>query len=70
MIEIIKQGTLPGDVPYECTCQHCKTHFRFIRSDALPTSDQRDGDYLSLACPFCERNCAVAVLQPPRPVKK
>jgi len=56
-VEIIKRGDLPGDPTHVVTCRHCKTEFRFNESDAREITDWRDGDYLEIACPVCNRNC-------------
>lgn len=52
-IEVIKRGVLPEDQPYEATCRNCHSQIRFLRSDARLTFDQRDGDFLTVACPVC-----------------
>ena len=56
-IEIIEIGQKPGDKQYEVQCRACRTKFTFSRSDAKYTSDQRDGDFVSIKCPLCETMC-------------
>lgn len=60
MVEIIKQGQLPGDKIKRCTCRTCSTEFVFKVSEAKYNSDQRDGDFLSIPCPLCRNACITA----------
>lgn len=53
-MEIIERGVLPNDRKYTCTCNTCKTKFRFNRDEAKFVSCQRDGDYLTIPCPVCK----------------
>lgn len=69
-VKIIQQGTLPELRPYRCECTHCRTVFEFLRSDAEYVSDQRDGDFLRIDCPFCGKACTVSALTPQRPSKR
>jgi len=52
-IEVLTRGIAPLDVTYEVWCQCCRSHLRFKRQDATPSSDQRDGDALKITCPVC-----------------
>lgn len=65
-MRIIEQGRLPESQTYEVTCRHCRTRFEFARGEAKHNHDQRDGDYLSIACPLCKYECTTPVAQPPR----
>ena len=56
MVTIIKQGSLPEDRLFETTCSHCGTIFTFQRKEADYRSDQRDGEYLIISCPYCNRS--------------
>lgn len=60
-MRIIEQGRLPESQAYECTCRHCRTRFEFARGEAKYNDDQRDGDYLSIPCPLCKKECTHAV---------
>lgn len=52
-VEIIERGQLPSETVYDATCGNCRTKIRFKRGDAKYFFDQRDGDFLSIACPVC-----------------
>lgn len=60
-MEIIVRGKLPEEDEYEATCYRCRTVFRFQRVEARYVSDQREGDYLSIACPVCKAKNSVDV---------
>jgi hypothetical protein len=59
MVEIITRGQIPGERVRTCTCQNCKTVFRFKHSEGEYSSDQRDGDAVKINCPVCNRLCWV-----------
>lgn len=63
-IEIIQRGTLPGERQHQTRCGACQTIFSFGETDARRISDQRDGDYLTLPCPVCQRPVNKAVHSP------
>jgi len=60
-MEIIKRGIKPSEKQYEATCRNCDTQIRFFAAEAVRKSDQRDGDYLSIACPVCDRDIYLSV---------
>jgi len=60
-MKIIKQGVDPKTHVYRCTCFICETEFEFKKKEAKYNSDQRDGDYLSIDCPTCKKNCTIDV---------
>lgn len=60
-MKIIKQGKLPEDKTYSGECNHCECEFEFQAKEAKYTTDQRDGDFYSIACPTCRRPVCVAV---------
>lgn len=68
-IEVIERGNLPEDQPYDATCNHCRSKLRFLRKDAKFTSDQRDGDFLTIACPVCSHPVHTAANRPSRPTR-
>lgn len=57
MVVIIRHGELPEEKSYETTCRHCNTIFVFERHEARLVRDQRDGDFLKIACPLCKTKC-------------
>lgn len=59
-IEVINRGHLPENDQFEAKCNHCKSDLRFLRSDARFTSDQRDGDFVTVDCPVCSHAVHVA----------
>lgn len=63
MVEIITRGQIPGERVHTCTCQTCKTVFRFKESEGEYSSDQRDGDAVKIACPVCASVCWVTPLR-------
>ncbi|WP_066795092.1 hypothetical protein [Sphingomonas soli] len=70
-IEVISRGHLPENDQFEASCSNCKSTLRFLRSDGKLTFDQRDGDFLTVACPVCGTSVNVAANKgkppPPRP---
>jgi uncharacterized protein with PIN domain len=60
-MRIIKQGKLPEEKEYECTCRYCKTEFAFRQGEAETVYDQRDGNSLKILCPTCKRECWIGL---------
>jgi RNase P subunit RPR2 len=60
-MKIIERGHLPEQKPYRVTCGTCRTIFEFEQREAKVTRDQRDGDYVSIACPVCQTKCTHAL---------
>lgn len=58
-MRITKRGVLPATKVYQFECNHCHTEFECEQGEASYISDQRDGDYLAMACPVCGRSCTV-----------
>jgi hypothetical protein len=58
-MKIIEYGDRPEDKVYRNKCGHCKTVYEFARKEAKFHSDQRDGDYLTINCPVCQREAYV-----------
>lgn len=54
-MKIIKRGTIPEQRTHEASCNYCGTIFQFLQAEAKYHDDQRDGAYLSIACPVCQR---------------
>ena len=59
-IEVITRGHLPENDQFEACCHKCKSDLRFLRGDAKLTFDQRDGDFVTIACPVCQSLVNVA----------
>ena len=51
MVEVIKQGELPGDKVFTGTCSRCGCVFSFEAKEAILCPDFRDGDYYRIYCP-------------------
>ncbi len=60
MVEVVIKGDGPEERMYRATCRHCQSLLQFTRSEATFTSDQRDGDYVSVICPVCSSSVNVA----------
>lgn len=61
-MKIIKQGKIPAEREYRVTCRTCDTVFQFAQSEGKVTSDQRDGDFVSIACPTCGKIASAALV--------
>jgi hypothetical protein len=60
-MEIVKRGNPPSERLYEGACWACNTVIRFQRGEAKYSSDQLDGDFLSMPCPVCHGSIHVGV---------
>ena len=60
-MEIIKRGSLPAEREHQSICTNCGTIFKFKQGEARFHDDQRDGAYLAIACPVCQRTVTKAV---------
>lgn len=60
-MKIIKQGTLPEDKIYSCTCWQCKAEFEFMAKEGEVKPDYRNGSYIAIACPVCNKSSSVTV---------
>lgn len=58
-MRILRHGVLPETKVYRGECGHCKAIFEFHRHEARFSSDQRDGDFLTIPCPTCKRDVFV-----------
>ncbi|MBB5462894.1 RNase P subunit RPR2 [Paraburkholderia sp. Cpub6] len=56
-MKIIQRGRPPSEREWKFTCTNCRTIFECMQSEGRLTSDQLDGDTLSIACPVCDRTC-------------
>lgn len=55
-MKIIKRGTIQSQREYRANCRTCDTVFQFAQWEGKVTKDQRDGDFVSIACPVCSMN--------------
>jgi len=53
-MKILKTGVIPGSLPIQVTCLHCKTKFEFMESEARVVHDRND-TCLVVSCPMCNR---------------
>jgi hypothetical protein len=60
-MRITKTGCLPGRLVYNSKCGWCSTEFEYKQEEGHITYDQRDGDYIVVACPFCRRMVSESV---------
>jgi phage FluMu protein Com len=58
-MKIISPGKLPENQVYEITCPNCKCIFEFESKEATPNKDHKNGNYLTIKCPFCEYFCRI-----------
>ena len=56
-MKIIHRGTIPGERVYKSTCTNCKTVCEYLLKEATIVYDQRDGNYVTIACPVCDQTC-------------
>jgi len=55
-MKIIKEGQLPDKQIFRGTCSHCKTQFECERWEGNYENHQRDGDFLRVNCPLCDKS--------------
>lgn len=54
-MEILKQGTKPEDSVHTGRCVSCGTEVKFTRSEGRVMFDRRDGNFVTVTCPTCQR---------------
>ncbi len=52
-IIVTKRRTPLENYIFDATCVRCKSELQFQRRDGEVTSDQRDGDFVTVKCPVC-----------------
>lgn len=52
-MKILERGTKPTNKVYTVRCTHCRTKFEFARHEGKVIYDQREGDFIMIACPVC-----------------
>ena len=60
-MKIIKNGKIPEEKSYQCSCNYCKTIFECQMKDGSLIADQRDGDSIKVDCPYCRRPVFISV---------
>lgn len=55
VIRVIKPGIVPAEIKYTVTCSRCTCRFEFTGADGKISSDQREGDFITIACPTCTK---------------
>lgn len=60
-MKILQRGLMPGEKTYRTVCRSCMSHIEFEQREAEIVRDQRDGDYVTVKCPVCDKpiNCAL-----------
>lgn len=58
-IKTITKGQKPEDRVCRGTCNNCHSVIECLASDARDIFDKRDGNYLQLKCPECQRPMSV-----------
>jgi len=54
-MEIVKMGKLPEEQLFHGTCYNCKTEFRCKKSEGRYENSQREGEFLRVKCPLCNK---------------
>ncbi len=60
-MRIVKLGIAPSERTIEAKCQRCHSVVEFLANEAKRVADQRDGDFLQIACPVCHHNITKAL---------
>lgn len=60
-MEILKRGIVPEQIRYVSSCSHCKTEVAFMQCEGKITYDQRDGNFITVECPVCNRDINKAI---------
>ena len=60
-MEILFRGTPPEEKEYTGECYYCKTKVKFKAKEGKTTYDQRDGNFISISCPVCNKPITVSV---------
>lgn len=58
-MKVIHEGKLPEEKVYEAECRYCHTVVEFGEKEANRQSDYRNGLYLMIKCPLCQKPIAV-----------
>lgn len=54
-MKVIKKGNLPENKTYRVICSYCKSELEFEQREGKITYDQREGDYITVTCPVCQK---------------
>ncbi len=58
-MKILKEGKRPEEKVYRHTCTNCKTLFEFLAKEGKTIYDQRDGNFITINCPLCIKECYI-----------
>ncbi len=54
-MEVLVRGIVPAEKTYTISCYSCGSIIKFKRSEACITYDQRDGTFVHIICPVCDK---------------
>lgn len=54
-MKVITRGVLPSEQIHRITCSTCNSELEFTRAEGTITRDQRDGDFITVTCPVCDK---------------
>ena len=60
-MKVIECGVHPNEKLYTVRCRQCSTKFEFEAHEAKVIYDERDGNYVEIACPLCRTKCTQSV---------
>lgn len=69
-IEVLRPGITSAQITYTAECSRCYCKVRFTGADGKITSDQRDGDFMTVTCPTCGSTISTAVITPTEHLKR
>ena len=52
-MQVVKKGQIPEEREFEATCHRCKSVLCFRQAEGKVTHDQREGSFVTVACPVC-----------------
>ncbi len=59
-MKILKKGTPETERVFHGSCR-CGTEVEFKQREGKVTYDQRDGDFIEVACPICQNRIIVSI---------
>lgn len=54
-VKVTTPGILPKDIKYTATCTECMCRFEFTGDDGKTSHDQREGSFITIGCPTCNK---------------
>lgn len=58
-VEIIERGVPRGQPTFTTRCSGCDSKLKVSKGDGKLTFDQRDGDYVTVSCPVCQKSMTI-----------